>query len=403
MNSSNSNTAYPDPYFPNDSSNETESLSWRPNLIMWQPWVQSLCILLYSLIFLLGLSGNSLVVYVVLRNRAMQTITNIFITNLAISDILMCLLAVPFTPIGYYMTSWVFGETMCHLVPMTLGLSVYVSTLTSTAIAIDRYFVIVYPFRPRMKKVTCLLLLIAIWIISISISLPLGIYQQVDTKENGTIYTCEENWPRKQSRQFFTLTSLVLQYIVPCCIIAYCYTKVSNVLKMRTKMKISMGSKSREKDEFEIRRKRRTNNMLIAMVSIFVCCWLPLNIWHLATEYQEFLEKWEYYILIFFIAHIIAMSSTMYNPFLYAWMNDNFRKEFKTVAPCLFPSSPEPTSNGNFTQYTSIVESHPPSHYNPQSNRKNENENENEGPANAYFDSNTEKVHLNIEEDEEVA
>lgn len=387
-------------FLQNESANYTNGMDAGAN-IMWHPWVQSMCILLYSLIFLLGVSGNSLVVYVVLRNRAMQTITNIFITNLAISDILMCLLAVPFTPIGFYLTSWVFGETLCHLVPMTLGLSVYVSTLTSTAIAIDRFFVIVHPFRPRMKKVTCLMLLVAIWIISISISLPLGIYQKVKWNENEEIYTCTENWPRKQSRQFFTLTSLVLQYIVPCCIIAYCYTKVSNVLKKRAKVKMSMGSKSREKDELEIKRKKRTNNMLIAMVSIFVCCWLPLNIWHLFTEYQPYLQRWEYFILIFFIAHIVAMSSTMYNPFLYAWMNDNFRKEFKTVMPCLFRSTHEANSNGNFTQYTSIVESHPPSHCNPQNCERNGNETE--APGNAYFDPNTEKVCLNIEEEDEAA
>lgn len=387
-------------FLQNESANYTNGMDAGAN-IMWHPWVQSMCILLYSLIFLLGVSGNSLVVYVVLRNRAMQTITNIFITNLAISDILMCLLAVPFTPIGFYLTSWVFGETLCHLVPMTLGLSVYVSTLTSTAIAIDRFFVIVHPFRPRMKKVTCLMLLVAIWIISISISLPLGIYQKVKWNENEEIYTCTENWPRKQSRQFFTLTSLVLQYIVPCCIIAYCYTKVSNVLKKRAKVKMSMGSKSREKDELEIKRKKRTNNMLIAMVSIFVCCWLPLNIWHLFTEYQPYLQRWEYFILIFFIAHIVAMSSTMYNPFLYAWMNDNFRKEFKTVMPCLFRSTHEANSNGNFTQYTGIVESHPPSHCNPQNCERNGNETE--APGNAYFDPNTEKVCLNIEEEDEAA
>lgn len=387
-------------FLQNESANYTNGMDAGAN-IMWHPWVQSMCILLYSLIFLLGVSGNSLVVYVVLRNRAMQTITNIFITNLAISDILMCLLAVPFTPIGFYLTSWVFGETLCHLVPMTLGLSVYVSTLTSTAIAIDRFFVIVHPFRPRMKKVTCLMLLVAIWIISISISLPLGIYQKVKWNENEEIYTCTENWPRKQSRQFFTLTSLVLQYIVPCCIIAYCYTKVSNVLKKRAKVKMSMGSKSREKDELEIKRKKRTNNMLIAMVSIFVCCWLPLNIWHLFTEYQPYLQRWEYFVLIFFIAHIVAMSSTMYNPFLYAWMNDNFRKEFKTVMPCLFRSTHEANSNGNFTQYTNIVESHPPSHCNPQNCERNGNETE--APGNAYFDPNTEKVCLNIEEEDEAA
>jgi len=83
------------------------------------------------------------VVYIVASRRAMQSITNIFIANLAVSDIIMCLLAVPFTPISGLLQSWPFGEALCHLVPMTMGVSVHVSTLTSTAIAVDRYFVIV--------------------------------------------------------------------------------------------------------------------------------------------------------------------------------------------------------------------------------------------------------------------
>ena len=93
----------------------------------------------YALIFVLGFCGNALVVFVVLRNKTMQTITNIFILNLAVSDILMCLLAVPFTPMSAFVDDWFLGETLCRLVPMSLGTTVYVSTLTSTAIAIDRY------------------------------------------------------------------------------------------------------------------------------------------------------------------------------------------------------------------------------------------------------------------------
>ena len=68
---------------------------------------------------MIGLSGNALVVYVVGKNRHMQTVTNVFIANLAVSDILMCLLAVPFTSTPIFMEKWVFGEVLCHLVPMT--------------------------------------------------------------------------------------------------------------------------------------------------------------------------------------------------------------------------------------------------------------------------------------------
>ena len=129
----------------NVSSNVSGNGSIGPSLLLEQQyeitqevWLRGILIFLYTVIFLLGVSGNLLVVFVVVRNKSMQTITNIFITNLAVSDIMMCLLAVPFTPLSAFLKSWVFGDALCHILPMTLGVSVYVSTLTSTAIAIDR-------------------------------------------------------------------------------------------------------------------------------------------------------------------------------------------------------------------------------------------------------------------------
>jgi len=149
------------------------------DVMLTNNWLRAVFVVLYSIIFVVGLSGNSLVVYVVSRNAAMRTITNIFIANLAVSDIMMCLLAVPFTPAAIMLQSWPFGEVMCHVVPMTLGVSVHVSTLTSIAIAVDRYCVIVHPLRPRMKTSFCLLVIAAVWLTSLSISLPLAIYQKV--------------------------------------------------------------------------------------------------------------------------------------------------------------------------------------------------------------------------------
>jgi len=60
------------------------------NDVMGDTTLRVLFITMYGVIFVLGISGNSLVAFVVLRNPAMQTITNVFITNLAVSDILVC-------------------------------------------------------------------------------------------------------------------------------------------------------------------------------------------------------------------------------------------------------------------------------------------------------------------------
>lgn len=82
----------------NTSRTEMNSTSYNYDLID-NNLVQVVFLLVYTSIFILGIFGNVLVCYVVIKNKAMQTVTNLFITNLALSDILLCIFAVPFTPI----------------------------------------------------------------------------------------------------------------------------------------------------------------------------------------------------------------------------------------------------------------------------------------------------------------
>lgn len=86
-------------------------------------WIKITFYVVYVLICLLGILGNAIVCYIVARKTAMHTVTNVFIANLALSDILLCLFAVPFTPL-YLITfkSWIFGRVLCHLVPFAQGL-----------------------------------------------------------------------------------------------------------------------------------------------------------------------------------------------------------------------------------------------------------------------------------------
>jgi len=46
------------------------------------------------------------------------------------------------------------------------------------------------------------------------------------------------------------------------------------------------------------------------------------------------MTEWSYQMCVFLVAHLIAMSSTVYNPFVYAWFNDAFRAQFQKVVPC---------------------------------------------------------------------
>jgi hypothetical protein len=76
-----------------------------------------LLILISFCIFITGIVGNLLVVLVVIKNSHMKTITNMFIVNLAIGDILVILICLPPTILTDVTADWYFGETMCKIIP----------------------------------------------------------------------------------------------------------------------------------------------------------------------------------------------------------------------------------------------------------------------------------------------
>ncbi|XP_022255927.1 prolactin-releasing peptide receptor-like [Limulus polyphemus] len=363
------------------------------------PSVQVFFYCLYVIIFVTGICGNVLVCYVVFRNKSMQTVTNIFITNLALSDILLCTFAVTFTPLYIFLRQWIFGSVFCHLLTYVQGVSVYISAITLMSIAIDRFFVIIYPFQPRLKVSWCLMIVVSIWIIAALLTMPYGIFISLIVVR-GRPY-CEEEWPHETSRRVFGLCTSVLQFVVPFIIISICYLKVCT--KLRDRARTKPGNKSLRKEELERERTRKTNRMLIAMVVIFGVSWLPLNVYNLVVDFHIPALSWEYLTLFFVLSHSIAMSSTCYNPFLYAWLNENFRKEFKMVLPC-FKVQPTPrkgnsaknerTCNGHDTVQESLL---------PRSNSLRREACQQEKAMSVKYVTETDKVKLQIVNNEDEA
>ena len=77
---------------------------------------QVIIYIIYNTVFVAALLGNILVCYVVFSSPRMRTVTNYLIANLAVGDLLMALLCVPFSYISVLLQYWPFGEVLCHLV-----------------------------------------------------------------------------------------------------------------------------------------------------------------------------------------------------------------------------------------------------------------------------------------------
>jgi 7 transmembrane receptor (rhodopsin family) len=114
---------------------------------------QTAIYIMYIGILLLALVGNGVVCYIVHSSPRMRTVTNYFIANLALGDILMSFFCIPFSFISMFVLQfWPFGAILCRVVNYSQAVSVLVSAYTLVAISIDRYIAIMWPLKPRITK-----------------------------------------------------------------------------------------------------------------------------------------------------------------------------------------------------------------------------------------------------------
>ena len=104
---------------------------------------------LYPLVLATGILGNILVALVITlsRPRDLKPSVRYFILNLAISDLIVLIMFIPFDLAYMEMKVWVFGEAMCQLVNTLNYASVTVSGTTLAAISLERHRSIVYPIK----------------------------------------------------------------------------------------------------------------------------------------------------------------------------------------------------------------------------------------------------------------
>lgn len=100
---------------------------------------------LYAIVCIVGLFGNTLVIYVVLRFSKMQTVTNMYILNLAIADECF-LIGIPFLIMTMYSGEWTFGKGMCKAYMVSTSITQFTSSIFLFIMSADRYGKWIFPF-----------------------------------------------------------------------------------------------------------------------------------------------------------------------------------------------------------------------------------------------------------------
>ncbi|XP_066530273.1 galanin receptor type 1 [Hoplias malabaricus] len=282
-------------------------------------------LLVFGLIFALGVLGNSLVITVLARRVRGQTrsTTNVFILNLSIADLSYLLFCVPFQATVYVLPSWVLGEFICKFIHYFFTVSMLVSIFTLSAMSVDRYVAIVHCRKSSSVRVLrhALAAVAVIWALSLGMAVPVAQYQSI-VQGHGNSTFCWEAWPDNKKKIYVVIT-FIFGYLLPLILISFCYAKVLNHLhkKLRNVSKKSEASK------------KKTAQTVLVVVVVFCLSWLPHHVVHLWVEFGSFpLNQASFVFRV--AAHCLAYSNSSVNPIIYAFLSENFRQAYKQVFHC---------------------------------------------------------------------
>ncbi|XP_064607344.1 RYamide receptor-like [Liolophura sinensis] len=282
---------------------------------------------LYVTVIFVAVGGNAVVCYTVLWFQQVKNVTSYFIVNLACSDMLMASVCIPFTFVSnLILMYWPFGAIMCPLVCYLQTVFVFVSAYTMVAVSIDRYIAIVYPMRYRLCKRHAVLMIIGVWGLSLTISLPTALTSTV-TLDNG-VPLCQENWQESLLKYHYSLVVMVLQYFLPILFLSFAYSRVAAAIWFRK------SPSKRISDARLTNNKQKMVKIMMIIVILYAICWLPLHVVTLLGDQNPALYDRPFMPIAWISFHWLAMSNSCYNPFIYYWMSNTFKLGFKSLLIC---------------------------------------------------------------------
>ncbi|XP_004476986.1 C-C chemokine receptor type 6 [Dasypus novemcinctus] len=278
----------------------------------------------YSLICVFGLLGNVLVVITFAFYKKAKSMTDVYLLNMAIADILF-VLTLPFWAVNHATEAWVFSNAMCKLIKGIYAINFNCGMLLLTCITTDRYIAIVQAtksFRLRSQtlahnKIICLV----VWVVSIIISGSTFTFYQKYTLQGREV--CEPKYETVSDPIKWKLLMLVLQllfgFFIPLVFMIFCYMFIIKTLLHAQNSK-----------------RHKAIRVILAVVLVFLVCQIPHNMVLLVTaanlgRMNRTCSSEKILGYTKSITEILAFLHCCLNPVLYAFIGEKFRNYFLKI------------------------------------------------------------------------
>ncbi|XP_077308458.1 urotensin-2 receptor-like [Lithobates pipiens] len=268
-----------------------------------------------SIMFVLGSSGNIYVLVITVLSPRPAGSLFINVINLALADLLY-LSTIPFVLSTYLAQNWYFGDIGCRVLLSMDLFTMHASIYTLTAMSLQRYQVIVQPFKAHItqchQKVTSL----GIWLTSFFLTLPMMCMIRLQDSHYGSDKKiCFPTWTQDSFRTYLTIlfcTSIlgpgfILVYIYSCLARAYWISGLE-VHQSRRKQKHCVGLR------------------IFTIIIVYWACFVPFWAWQLAKCYQKELSALGHSAEIYLNIGVTCLTyaNSCVNPLLYTILTRNY-------------------------------------------------------------------------------
>ncbi|XP_030074053.1 apelin receptor B [Microcaecilia unicolor] len=289
----------------------------------------SLLPILYMMVFVLGLSGNGVVIFTVWRAKPRRRPADTYIGNLALADLAFVVtlpLWAAYTALRFH---WPFGSALCKLSSYLVLLNMFASVFCLSCLSLDRYLAIVHSLSSsRLRsRATMLASLAIIWLLAGLLALPALLLR--DTQDRGNLTVCDMDFSSissPQNEHFWmgglSILTTVLGFLLPLLLMTVFYCFIG--------CKVTVHFQNVKKED---QKKKRLLKIIVTLVVVFAVCWLPfhllktiyflseLEVVDISCTFQSLILRLHPY------ATCLAYINSCLNPFLYAFFDLRFRSQ----------------------------------------------------------------------------
>ena len=290
---------------------------------------------------------------------------NLFLISLAIADLVVSSLVMPFAVANDILGYWPFAPKFCTVWMSFDILSATASILTLCAIILDRYIHIKKPFRYQewMTYRKCLSFIALIWLASLLISfLPinLGWHKQgtqatdmVDNYSNTTTKSPSETKPgcSLELNPLYAVISSSISFYIPCIVMVAIYAKIYKLARYHAKsikrtQSFDHMSNSANKSKIVENKALFTLGMIMGL---FLVSWMPFFIVNLVAA---FCKSTCMPPKVFIACTWLGYCNSTMNPLIYSKFNADFRLAFKRILCCERCKNRDPYSSVGTNQHS---------------------------------------------------